>query len=416
MRSWAAPDVPGTIVERYGPGPPVSVFDTRSRTIRATEPGERARLYVCGITPYDATHLGHALTYLTFDLLVRAWLATGIPVRYVQNVTDVDDPLLERAREIGLDWVKLAEEQTDLFRSDMEALRVVPPDVYAGAVESIPLICDLIERLERRGAIYAVDGDRYFDVTHDDRFGELGRLAADEQLALFAEHGGDPDRPGKQHPLDCLVWLGQRPDEPGWDSPFGPGRPGWHIECAAIAREYLGTEFDVQGGGADLVFPHHEMSASEARVADPGHDFAQAYVHTGLLRYRGHKMSKSRGNLVLVSQLRAADVDPRAIRLALMDHHYRESWEWTDADLDRGRARLRSWQHAVRHDGAGAEPVVDAVRAAMANDLDAPTAVRVVDEWAAEAATRDRGEDDGGNGSLVADLVESSLGVPLASS
>jgi L-cysteine:1D-myo-inositol 2-amino-2-deoxy-alpha-D-glucopyranoside ligase len=417
MRSWSAPDVPSTVLDRYGPGPPVAVFDSLSEQRRETSAGDQARLYVCGITPYDATHLGHALTYLTFDLLIRAWLAAGVSVRYVQNVTDIDDPLLARAQRTGVDWVKLAEEQTDLFRADMEGLGAIPPDVYAGAVESVPIICDLIETMERRGAVYQVDQDRYFDVTTDRRFGELGRLDLDEQLALFAERGGDPDRLGKRHPLDCLVWMRQRPDEPGWNSPFGPGRPGWHVECTAIAREYLGTDFDVQGGGMDLVFPHHEMSASHARVADPEHDFAQAYVHAGMLGYAGHKMSKSRGNLVLVSQLRTDGVDSRVIRLALLSHHYQESWDWTDEQLTHARERLARWELAVARGGADPGRTVKEVREAMADDLDAPTALTAVDSWANDAlgraASLDQARAANANATVIADLVSASLGVSL---
>jgi L-cysteine:1D-myo-inositol 2-amino-2-deoxy-alpha-D-glucopyranoside ligase len=391
----------------------VAVHDTRSDQIRLTRPGRLARLYVCGITPYDATHLGHALTYLTFDLLIRAWRESGVPVRYVQNVTDIDDPLLERAAQTGVDWFTLAEQQTELFRVDMASLSVIPPDVFAGAVESMPLITELIGLLEKRGAVYRVEDDRYFEVATDDRFGELSHASREEMRTLFAERGGDPDRDGKRDPLDCLVWTGPRPGEPGWESPFGTGRPGWHVECAAIAREYVGTEFDVQGGGTDLVFPHHEMSASEARVADPEHDLAQAYVHVGMLGFQGRKMSKSDGNLVLVSQLRAAGVDPRVLRLALFSHHYREDWDWTDDYLDEATSRLSAWQDAVGGGGPDPDETVAQVRAAMADDLDTGSALTSIDEWAARASTSRPADRRRAAGEVVADVIAASLGIAL---
>ena len=317
MRAWAPPEYPDAPFRELGPAPELRLHDTRTGEVRPTRPGDLARLYVCGITPYDATHMGHSATYTTFDLVIRAWRAAGHEIRYVQNVTDVDDPLLERARDTGEDWRALAERETDLFREDMAALSVIPPDVFAGAVESIPIIIELIEALHSRGAVYDVDGDLYFPVAADPHFAEVSGWTRDQMLEVFAERGGDPDRPGKRDPLDGLLWLRQRDGDPGWESPFGVGRPGWHVECAAIARTYLGSDFDVQGGGTDLIFPHHEMSAGHAQAAHPESAFAQAYVHQGMVGFEGHKMSKSLGNLVLVSRLRADGVDPAAIRLVL---------------------------------------------------------------------------------------------------
>ncbi|MGH3369446.1 MAG: cysteine--1-D-myo-inosityl 2-amino-2-deoxy-alpha-D-glucopyranoside ligase, partial [Nocardioidaceae bacterium] len=328
MRAWQSPDVPS--LEEFGPGPVVSLFDTATGRVQPTDPQGTARMYVCGITPYDATHMGHAATYIAFDLLNRAWRDAGHEVRYVQNVTDVDDPLLERATATGADWQVLAEEQTELFRSDMEALRSLTPDAYVGAVESIPLVVRLVHRLEELGFVYDVDGDLYFSVHADPAFGRVSGLDEEQMRAVFGDRGGDPDRPGKKHPLDCLLWQAERPGEPAWESSLGRGRPGWHIECSAIALEHLGETFDVQGGGSDLVFPHHEMSASEAQAACGGTPFARSYMHAGMVAYEGEKMSKSRGNLVFVSRLRHGGTDPMAIRLALLAHHYRCDWEWTD--------------------------------------------------------------------------------------
>ncbi len=405
MRAWTSPAVP-----RVGPGHAgsVHVHDTASGAVRPSVPTGTARLYVCGITPYDATHIGHAATYVAFDLLNRAWRDAGHEVRYVQNVTDVDDPLLERATATGVDWAELAERETQLFREDMTALRVLAPDHYVGAVESIPLDVEVIERLSGRGHVYDVEGDLYFDVHADPRFGAVSGLSEAAMLEMFAQRGGDPERPGKKHPLDCVLWQAERPGEPAWDSPLGRGRPGWHIECSAIAVHHLSHEFDVQGGGSDLAFPHHEMSAAHAQAAFDGHPFARAYVHAGMVGYSGEKMSKSKGNLVLVSRLRAHGVDPMAIRLAILAHHYRSDWEWTDADLDAASSRLASWRAAA--DGASsevAERLVGEVRAALAHDLDAPAALAAVDHWAAQTPG------DGSGAALVRDLLDSRLGILL---
>ncbi|HWJ66802.1 MAG TPA: cysteine--1-D-myo-inosityl 2-amino-2-deoxy-alpha-D-glucopyranoside ligase [Nocardioides sp.] len=378
MRAWNAPALPELPVS----GPPVVVHDTaRGGKVETTPENGVARLYVCGITPYDATHIGHANTYVAFDLLNRAWRSAGHDVRFVQNVTDVDDPLLERATKVGVNWVELAERETELFRHDMEALRVLPPAAYVGAVESIPLVIALIERLDAAGAVYRVDDDLYFSVAADDAFGEESGYDRETMLRFFAERGGDPDRPGKKDPLDCVLWLGERDGEPSWDSPFGKGRPGWHVECAAIALEELGGAFDVQGGGSDLVFPHHEMCAGHVQVAT-GEPFAQAYVHAGMVAYDGEKMSKSLGNLVFVSALRNSDIDPMAIRLALLRHHYRDDWEWTDAQLWQAVDDLADLRRALALGaGAAAEPVVTEVLAALADDLDSPRATAAVDAW-----------------------------------
>lgn len=378
MRAWQSPDVPQLPVT----GPVVRVHDTATGALVETRPEGPARMYVCGITPYDATHMGHAATYVGFDLLNRAWRNAGLEVTYVQNVTDVDDPLLERAAKVNVDWAELAERETQLFRDDMEALRVLPPAHYTGAVESIPEVISLIERLDEAGAVYRVEDDLYFSVTADDAFGAVSGLDREAMLEIYPERGGDPEREGKKDPLDCLLWRAERPGEPSWPSPFGPGRPGWHIECSAIALDHLGTGFDVQGGGSDLVFPHHEMSAGEAQVAHPGESFARAYAHAGMVAYDGEKMSKSKGNLVFVSALRMSEVDPMAIRLVLLRHHYRSDWEWTDDQLWDAVDTVATWRRALALGaGAPAAAVVTAVLDALADDLDAPTAVAAVQGW-----------------------------------
>jgi len=412
MRAWSVPSVPSLPVR----GPEVAVHDTASGRLVTTSPDGPARLYVCGITPYDATHMGHAATYVGFDLLVRAWRNAGHDVTYVQNVTDVDDPLLERATKVGIDWVALAERETQLFRDDMEALRVLPPAAYVGAVESIPLVVALIQRLEAAGAVYRVDDDLYFSVTADPAFGGVSGWDRDQMLEIFGQRGGDPERPGKRDPLDCLLWRAERPGEPAWESPFGPGRPGWHIECSAIALEHLGSAFDVQGGGSDLVFPHHEMSASEVQVADPSHPFARAYTHAGMVAYDGEKMSKSRGNLVFVSQLRRSDIDPMAIRFVLLGHHYRSDWEWTDDLLWQAAETLEQWRKALwLGAGAPADAVVAQVLAAVADDLDAPTALASVQAWVDATLGTDGLADtsDPTAGQSVRDVIDAALGLSI---
>ena len=415
MRAWSSPTVPR--LGHLGPAPSPAVFNSASRTVEAITPTGKARLYVCGVTPYDATHVGHAATYVAFDLLNRAWRDAGRDVCYVQNVTDVDDPLLERAHATGEDWQALAERETELFRDDMTAMRVLAPDQYVGAVEAIPMIVEMIDRLQRLGHAYDVDGDLYFSVHADPRFGKVSGLDEASMLELFPERGGDPDRPGKKHPLDCLLWRAERPGEPAWDSDLGRGRPGWHIECSAIAVHHLGESFDIQGGGSDLAFPHHEMSASEAQVALEGSPYARAYMHAGMVGYQGAKMSKSKGNLVLVSSLLASGTDPMALRLALLRHHYRSDWEWTEEELRGGESWLAEWRVAVETSsgsgmGAATGPAVVAVRQALAEDLDAPAATEAVRRWA-RATNEGADRSERGAGEVIRELVDARLGIAL---
>jgi L-cysteine:1D-myo-inositol 2-amino-2-deoxy-alpha-D-glucopyranoside ligase len=413
MRAWTAPEIPTLAVT----GPEVALHDTAKGTLAAVVPadaGRGATLYVCGITPYDATHIGHAATYVGFDLLIRAWRSAGHPVVYAQNVTDVDDPLLERATKVGVDWVELAERETELFRQDMEALRVIPPAHYTGAVESIPLVIALIERLQAAGAVYKVDDDLYFSVTADPGFGAESNLTREQMLDIYPQRGGDPDRPGKKDPLDCVLWRAERPGEPSWPSPFGPGRPGWHIECAAIALEHLGGAFDVQGGGSDLVFPHHEMSAGHLHVA--GEPFARVYTHAGMVAYDGEKMSKSKGNLVFVSALRNSEIDPMAIRLVLLRHHYRSDWEWTDEQLFDAVDTVAQWRKALSLGrGAPAATVVEDVLEVLAADLDAPAAIELVQGWVDATLGSDGLADtsDPGAAATIRDLLDAALGLKL---
>lgn len=391
---------------------PLRLFDTATREIRPVATGPNPRMFVCGITPYDATHLGHAATYLAFDLINRQWLDNGFTVTYVQNVTDIDDPLLERAAATGADWEDLATDQIQLFRDDMTALRILPPSEFIGVVDSIDEVAIRVKALIDLGAAYQVEEDWYFDVSTDPRFGQVGHFDEATELALFAERGGDPDRPGKRHPLDCLLWRGPREGEPSWESVVGPGRPGWHIECVAIALDHLGMSFDVQGGGNDLVFPHHEMSASQAQVLTSEWPYARHYVHAGMVALDGAKMSKSRGNLIFVSRLLTDGIDEMAIRLALLDNHYRADWEWTPEKLVAAEKRLESWRSAVSPPtGPSAHRTLEALRGALADDLNSPAALRAVDEWVHEQAVR--GGDDPSAPGIISRAADALLGIAL---
>ncbi len=390
------------------PSVALRLYDTAARAVRPTAPGGVATMYVCGITPYDATHIGHAATYLAFDLVHRYWRAAGHRVDYVQNVTDIDDPLLERAARDGIDWRDLAREQTDLFRADMAALGILPPTSYVGAVETIDEVADAIGRLQAAGAAYPVSDpeypDLYFDVTATGRFGYESGYDEATMLALAAERGGDPDRAGKRQPLDPLLWRLQRPGEPAWDAPMGRGRPGWHIECAVIATNRLGARIDLQGGGSDLIFPHHECSAAHAEALTAEHPFAAHYVHAGMMMLHGEKMSKSLGNLVFVSRLVAGGADPTAIRAALLDGHYRADRPWSDELLARAATRLSAWRAAAVRRGRPADRTVTGLAVAVADDLDTPAALRLLDDWAA---------DDELDGADVARVADALLGLHL---
>lgn len=411
MRSW--PDV--SVPTVAGSGPPLRLYDSSAEEVRQVAVDSTTLMYVCGITPYDATHLGHAATYLTFDMVQRVLRDQGVTVRYVQNVTDVDDPLIERANRDGIGWQELAERETELFRSDMEALRILPPDEYLGVVETIDLVVDSVTTLLQNGSAYRLEdgsGDIYYDVTTDDRFGYVSGYDEAQMLELFAERGGDPERAGKRNKLDALLWKGAREGDPSWPTALGAGRPGWHIECASIALEFLGPQIHIQGGGSDLRFPHHEMSVAHAESITGKVPFAGHYCQAGMIGYEGTKMSKSLGNLVLVSRLTAAGTDPMAIRLALLQQgHFRDDREWTDALLDEAEQTLALWRAAVdRASGAPAEATLARVRACLADDLDTAGAVDAITQWARSEATS---SDDGQSVATIRTAIDALLGIAL---
>jgi L-cysteine:1D-myo-inositol 2-amino-2-deoxy-alpha-D-glucopyranoside ligase len=395
VKSWNRVEVP----RLQGSGALPRIWDTAAAALVEVGPigtGRTADIYVCGITPYDATHLGHAATYLAYDTLIRLWLDAGLTVRYVQNTTDVDDPLLERAAATGVDWRELASSQTDLFRSDMESLRILPPDHYVAVTERIESVATAVDALLANGTAYPVSNagdpavadptaaDIYFDSSAAERIapwmlGDESHLDRATMLDLSAQRGGDPERAGKRDPLDPLLWRAARTGEPSWASPVGAGRPGWHIECSVIAAEYLDLPLAVKGGGSDLIFPHHEFSGGHT-AALTGTSLARTYSHAGLVAYQGEKMSKSLGNLVFVSRLTEQGVDPRAIRLAILDQHYRAAWEWTQQLLDAAIARLRAWDDWAAGVSADAtSALVHDLRAVLVNDLDTAQALELVD-------------------------------------
>jgi L-cysteine:1D-myo-inositol 2-amino-2-deoxy-alpha-D-glucopyranoside ligase len=412
MQSWSSAPVPAL----PGRGLELRLYDSADRQVRPVASGRTATMYVCGITPYDATHLGHAATYLAFDLINRIWVDAGHDVHYVQNITDVDDPLFERANRDGVDWRELGNREIELFRDDMAALRVLPPREYVAATEAIDEVVELVEKMLASGAAYIVDDpdhpDVYFRADATSQFGYESGYDRETMARLFAERGGDPDRPGKADELDALLWSAAREGEPCWPSPFGAGRPGWHVECSAIALSRIGTGLDIQGGGSDLIFPHHEFSAAHAECVTGERRFARHYVHAGMIGWDGHKMSKSRGNLVLVSRLRADGVEPAAIRLGLLAGHYRADRSWSAEVLQEAQARLACWRQAVAlPSGPDATDVLARVRRYLADDLDTPKTIAALDGWATDAL--EYGGSDADAPTLVRTAVDALLGVDL---
>ncbi len=358
----------------------IRLYDTARREIAPLEAGPLVTLYSCGITPYDSAHLGHAQVYLTFDILQRRLRDLGHGTRCVRNVTDVDDDILRKARELGVHYLDLAAEEMTRFDADMAALGLLPAWSEPRATSAIPEILTLVGAALESGHAYRSGGAVYFDVTTFPRFGEISHLGQDAMLALAAEHGGNPDDPHKRHPLDFVLWQPPLPDEPSWESRWGPGRPGWHIECSALALRELGETVDVHGGGRDLVFPHHECEAAQSESVT-GTRFARHWLHVGLVGLDGTKMSKSLGNLVFVGDL-LKDWEPAVVRLALLSHHYRPDWEWSYADLARAATRLAAWRAAGEASGPDDEGLA-LVRAALDDDLDTPAALHALDDRAA---------------------------------
>ncbi len=355
---------------------PMRLYDTARAEVVPFEPGPIVAMYTCGITPYDATHLGHAAVYLTYDVLQRRLRDRGHETRCVRNITDVDDSILGKARELGVHYLDLAAQEVARFDSDMVAMRMLPSWSEPRATSAISEIRNFIGEVLDAGHAYTAGGGVYFDVSSWERFGEISGYDRDTMLAYAAERGGNVDDPNKRDPLDFILWQPSEPGEPEWESIWGPGRPGWHIECSALALRELGTTIDLHGGGGDLIFPHHECEAAQSEAAT-GAPFVRHWMHQAMVRMDGEKMSKSLGNLVFVSELRKTH-DPRAIRLGVLAHHYRHEWEWNDDIMPTADARLAAWLAA----GPGAAGL-DETRAALDDDLDTPAAIAAIDAAAA---------------------------------
>jgi cysteinyl-tRNA synthetase len=372
----------------------MKLFSTLTQSLEEFVPlGDPVRMYVCGITPYDTTHLGHAFTYVSFDTLIRYLEYNGYRVKYVQNVTDIDDDILRKAREVGMAWDELGRRETERYLRDMDALNVRRPDVYAKATSEIPGIIEIAQILLLRGYAYEREGYVYYDVRHDPDFGRMARAIGLESyeamLKIANERGNYPDDPRKKDPLDFVLWQAQAPGEPAWDSPWGPGRPGWHIECSAMSMHYLGPQLDIHGGGADLAFPHHTCEIAQSEHFTGKKPFSRFWVHTGMVYQGGEKMSKSLGNLTLVSDL-LKTYSADAIRIVLQSHHYRHPWECFPEDLQEAMQKVELFQYVrslVGRQAEGEDTILrNRVKAALNDDLDTPEALLLLKQAAETVA------------------------------
>ena len=407
MNSWPKVYLPPLEGIEY---PSLKLVDSNKGSVELDN-GSNFAIYVCGITPYDATHLGHAATYLAFDLINRYKILSGSTVNFVENITDIDDPLLERAKRDNQGWQDLASKQIDLFSSDMSALRVLPPDSFIKVTDSLALIEDFISRLDKAGYLYKLDSDYYFSVG---KFLDQMRMPIEQAIDIFAERGGDPKRAGKQHQLDPVIWIGNRDGEPGWASSYGFGRPGWHVECTAIACNYLDKSgsnpiIDLQGGGSDLIFPHHFMSAQIVKAAY-GRDFAKYFVHAAMIGLAGEKMSKSKGNLVFVSKLLTQQVDPMVIRWALLSGHYQQDRQWSDNLLAVANDQVTAIRSALaRSEVAQSEQLIKDLVSDISNNLDTPAALARLIKWAKQSESNPTVNQSG----LVSRTIDALLGLAL---
>jgi L-cysteine:1D-myo-inositol 2-amino-2-deoxy-alpha-D-glucopyranoside ligase len=368
----------------------MQLFNTQSGRIERFTPRDgTVGLYVCGVTPYDTTHIGHAFTFLTFDILVRVMRQKGWDVTYVQNVTDIDDDILRKAKEVGLTWKQLGDRETARYLKDMRDLNWLEPDHYVRATDHIPEMLEIIQALMEKGHAYERSGNVYFSVSSDPEFGKLSHIPLDQMLPIANERGNTPDDPNKRDPLDFVLWQKSLPDEPSWDSPYGPGRPGWHVECSAMASRYLGPSIDIHGGGADLIFPHHESEVAQSENAFGVEPFARTWVHVAMVGYNGEKMSKSLGNLVLVGEA-LKDYSADALRLYLFSNHYRSPWVFEDAQLERWARVADDLIEAAEFPAYGIEEELDVSNLrdrffnALDDDLNTPIAIEVLQEIGTE--------------------------------
>ena len=407
MNSWPKPFVPSLINHDF---PPLNIKDSSAGLIQFKK-SEDFRMYVCGITPYDATHLGHAATYLAFDLIYRYQFLSGKNIKFVENITDIDDPLLERANRDKVDWSALADSQINLFKSDMSALRVIPPEHFIKVTESLTIIEEFIKRLAKNGYLYEIEKDYYFAV---EQFLNDLPMPVDEAVKVFSERGGDPHRVGKKHPLDPLVWSAHVGNEPGWESSFGFGRPGWHVECTAIACHYLDENennpiVSLQGGGSDLIFPHHFMSAQIIQAAY-GRKFSESFVHAAMISLDGEKMSKSKGNLVFVSKLLESGIDPMILRWALLRGHFQQDRAWSNELLEISTKEVELVRSALaQSEVADTKNVINSLIQDISNNLDTPSALDRLTKWANLSQSNPTVNQSG----LMARAVDSLLGLAL---
>ena len=413
MSNWPTLEVP-----KWHKELPALDLNLTSGQFETSSSDSTFKMYVCGITPYDATHLGHAATYLTFDLINRYQRLSGRKVAFVENITDIDDPLFERAKRDNQSWAELGNSQIALFESDMTNLRILPPKNYVAVTEAMPSIITAIENLVEKGFTYEIAGNIYFRIS---AFLENLPVSPADAVRIFAERGGDPDRSGKEHQLDPILWIANKDDEPGWNSKLGFGRPGWHIECSVIALENLiGSDYlderatksktiNLQGGGTDLIFPHHFMSAALAKALTT-EEFADAYLHAAMVGLDGEKMSKSKGNLVFVSKLLNDGTDPMVLRHALLSEKYSEDRMWSAETLNSSSTRIAKLRSALsRIECAPTDEVIHAIAHSIASDLDSPTALETLDKWADDSIN---GESGGSVGELSR-FIDSALGLAL---
>ena len=407
MNSWPKAFVPSLINHDF---PPLNIRDSSAGLIQFKK-SEDFWMYVCGITPYDATHLGHAATYLAFDLIYRYQFLSGKNIKFVENITDIDDPLLERANRDKVDWSALADSQINLFKSDMSALRVIPPEHFIKVTESLTIIEEFIKRLAKNGYLYEIEKDYYFAV---EQFLNDLPMPVDEAVKVFSERGGDPHRVGKKHPLDPLVWSAHVGNEPGWESSFGFGRPGWHVECTAIACHYLDENeknpiVSLQGGGSDLIFPHHFMSAQIIQAAY-GRKFSESFVHAAMISLDGEKMSKSKGNLVFVSKLLESGIDPMILRWALLRGHFQQDRAWSNELLEISTKEVELVRSALaQSEVADTNNVINSLIQDISNNLDTPSALDRLTKWANLSQSNPIVNQSG----LMARAVDSLLGLAL---
>ena len=367
----------------------MKLYNSMSRQIAPFEvTQEPVTIYVCGITPYDTTHVGHAFTYVMNDVLIRYLEYRGHQVKYVQNVTDIDDDILQKAAKDGDDWQTLGNRWTTHFIRDMQALNVRPPEHFPRATDVIPEIVAGVQALIAEGVAYAAGGSVYYSAGAWPDFGKLSHLAPDEMLAIANERGNNPDDPNKDHPLDFVLWQAQAPGEPTWESPWGLGRPGWHIECSSMAAKYLGDTIDLHSGGSDLLFPHHECEIAQIEPISGKQPFVRCWLHTAMVELDGEKMSKSLGNLIMIRDL-LEENSADAIRCYLANHHYRQPWEHDAADLAAATRTVADLLDAVSVQGGqeatlDAAPLIDAFIAAMDDDLDTVSALDVLRQFASQ--------------------------------